>query len=349
MTEMTARIEARVNQGLLGQWYAVCKSVQVQPGRPHPVKALGTQLVLWRDAAGKLACNEDFCPHRGAPLSRGEVKDGLLACRYHGIAIDGAGTIVRVPAMPDCALEGRKAVRAYPVTEAGDAVFVYFASASTSPGQPEPPPLNLPPELTDPAWTGFLCVSPWEANYRYALDNLADPMHGCYLHAESFTLAYGAKQDIMKLEKTEAGFVVSRVEQAGENFDWTEFVFGASTYCRLDLPYPKAAGPGGIFRIIGYVLPVDETHCTVFFWRLRKCDGLARQAWRFLYRGLLEERHWNVLEQDREMLSAMPDDARRREMLYQHDVGVSRVRLVLKQQARSQLEAEDASERQAAE
>ena len=339
MNDITERIEARVNQGLLGQWYAVCKSVQVQPGRTHPVKALGQRLVLWRDEAGKLACLEDFCPHRGAPLSRGEVKEGLLACRYHGVAIDPTGTIARVPAMPDCALEGRKAVRSYPVTEAGDAVFVYFASAE----HPNPLPLNLPPELTDPAWTGFLCVSPWEANYRYGLDNLADPMHGCYLHAQSFTLAYGAKQDIMKLDRTESGFIVSRVMQAGENFDWTEMVFGASTYCRLDLPYPAAAGPGGIFRIIGYVLPVDETHSTVFFWRLRKCDGLERTSWRFMYRALLEERHWDVLEQDREMLSAMPDDARRREMLYQHDVGVSRVRLMLKQMARDQLAAEDAA------
>jgi phenylpropionate dioxygenase-like ring-hydroxylating dioxygenase large terminal subunit len=337
MNDLTERIEARVNQGLLGQWYAVCKSVQVQPGRPHPVKVLGQSLVLWRDDAGKLACVEDFCPHRGAPLSRGEVKEGLIACRYHGVAIDPAGSIARVPAMPDCSLEGRHAVRSHAVQEAADAVFVYMPSQA----QPEPPPLNLPAELTDPAWTGFLCVSPWECNYRYALDNLADPMHGCYLHAQSFTLAYGSKQDIMKLERTDNGFIVSRVHQAGENFDWTEMVFGASTYCRLDLPYPAAAGPGGIFRIIGYVLPVDEHTCTVFFWRLRKCDGLARAAWRFMYRALLEERHWNVLEQDREMLSAMPDDARKREMLYQHDVGVSRTRLVLKQMARDQLQAED--------
>lgn len=343
LQDMTERIEQRVNQGLLGQWYAVCKSVQVQPGRPHAVKALDERLVLWRDAAGKLNCVEDYCPHRGAPLSRGEVKDGLLACRYHGVAIEGSGAIARVPAMPECPLEGRKAVRAYAVTEASDAVFIYVPSVA----QPTPPPLNLPYELTDPAWTGFLCVSPWQANYRYALDNLADPMHGCYLHAQSFTLSYGSKQDTMKLERTETGFLVSRVMQAGENFDWTEMVFGASTYCRLDLPYPAAAGPGGVFRIIGYVLPVDESNCTVFFWRLRKCDGLARASWRFLYRALLEERHWNVLEQDREMLSAMPDDARKREMLYQHDVGVSRIRLVLKQMARDQLMAEDAAQAKA--
>ncbi|MGE3712574.1 MAG: aromatic ring-hydroxylating dioxygenase subunit alpha, partial [Hyphomicrobiaceae bacterium] len=230
-------------------------------------------------------------------------------------------------------------VQSFEVTEAAVAVFVYMPSAA----QPVAPPLDLPKELTDPEWAGFLCTSPWQCNSRYTLDNLVDPMHGCYLHAQSFTLAYGSKQDIMKLDKTQSGFVVSRVAQAGENFDWTEMTFGASTYCRLDLPYPAAAGPGGMFRIIGYVLPVDEHNCTVFFWRLRKCSGLARDSWRFLYRALFEERHWNVLEQDREMLSAMPDDARKREMLYQHDVGVSRIRLVLKQMARDQLAAEDAA------
>ena len=54
-----------------------------------------------------------------------------------------------------------------------------------------------------------------------------------------------------------------------------------------------------------------------------------------------------LLEQLREMLENMPDDARKREMLYQHDVGVSRIRTMLKQAARTQLEAEDAHQQAA--
>jgi phenylpropionate dioxygenase-like ring-hydroxylating dioxygenase large terminal subunit len=337
--DLKDRIEARVNQGLLGQWYAVAKSVQVKPNKPHGVKALGQHIVLWRDRAGKLHAIEDYCPHRGARLSRGEVHGDHVACRYHGVVVDGAGVIQQVPAMPDCALEGRKAVTSYHVQEAYDAVFVFFPSKET----PEPPALNLPAEFSDSNWTGFLCTAPWDTNYRYALDNLADPMHGCYLHAQSFTLAFGSKQDTMKLEKTEDGFIVSRVEQVGENFDWTEMVFGSATWCRLDIPYPPAAGPGSNMRILGTVLPVDETHCIVFFWRMREVTGLARESWRFMYRAKLEPRHWNVLEQDREMLSSMPDDARSREMLYQHDIGVSRIRQILSRAAKSQIAVEDAA------
>jgi phenylpropionate dioxygenase-like ring-hydroxylating dioxygenase large terminal subunit len=333
------RLEDRVNRGLLDQWYAVAKSVQVKPGRPHAVKALGRNLVLWRDESGVLKCLEDYCPHRGARLSRGEVLGDNIACRYHGVTLDGAGTIVRVPAMPDCPLEGRRPVESFAVAEAADAVFVYFASTEN----PQPQPPVLPDEFSNPEWSSILCVSPWSCNYRYALDNLADPMHGSYLHADSFTLAFGAKQDTMRIERTPTGFVVARVGQQGENFDWTEMVTEtAAPYCRLDIPYPPAAGPGGPFRIIGFTTPVDEGNCLVFFWRLRRAAGLAREVWRFMYRATLEARHWHVLEQDREMLTAMPADARKREMLYQHDVGVARIRQSLVNKAKAQLAAEDA-------
>ncbi len=91
--------------------------------------------MLWRDSEGKLHCLEDYCPHRGARLSRGEVNQDHISCRYHGVTLDGSGTIVRVPAMPGCALEGRKAVDSYRAIEANDGIFVYFPSAE----RPHPP------------------------------------------------------------------------------------------------------------------------------------------------------------------------------------------------------------------
>ncbi|MGE0037529.1 MAG: Rieske 2Fe-2S domain-containing protein [Xanthobacteraceae bacterium] len=333
------QIEERLTTGVLGQWYVVAKSVQVKPGRPHGVKVLGRHLVLWRDDAGKVHCLEDYCPHRGARLSRGEVLGDNIACRYHGVTLDGTGTIVRVPAMPGCALEGRKAVDSYAVIEANDGVFVYFPSAE----RPDSCELKLPAEFSDPAWSSILCMSRWACSHRFVYDNFADPMHACYLHADSFTLAFGAKQDVMQIEKRDDGFFIARAGQRDVNLDWTHVVAdGTQVYCRLDIPYPAAAGPGGPFRIIGYATPVDEDTCLVFFWRFRRVSGLARESWRFLYRAMIEPRHWHVLEQDREMLTHIPADAHKREMLYQHDVGVARMRRTLTQQAKQQLEAETA-------
>lgn len=345
-TNMKSRVEARVNDGLLGQWYPVAKSVEVKSTRPYAAQLLGEKLVLWRDGKGDIKCIEDFCPHRGAPLSYGEIHEGNIGCRYHGVIVDGTGTVQRVPAMPDCPMEGRKALRDFVVQEASDAVFVYMPSVE----RPEPPELPLPVELSDPSWTGFLCTAIWDVNYRYALDNLADPMHGCYLHAESFTLAFGSKQDLLELDQNESGFRVSRVGQVGENFDWTEFAIAdGGMFCFLDIPYPAAAGPGGNMRILGYVCPMGPRKCKVFFWRMRQVEGIARESWRFLYRAMLEERHWNVLEQDRVMLEGMPDTARTREMLYQHDIGVAHLRRALARAAKQQLLAEDAAAGVAAE
>lgn len=339
------QIEDRLDAGVLGQWYVVAKSVQVKPGAPHAVKVLGRHLVLWRDEAGRGHCLEDYCPHRGARLSRGEITGDNISCRYHGVTLDGSGTIVRVPAMPGCALEGRKAVDSYAVTEANDGVFVYFPSAE----RPQPCELTLPAEFSDPAWNSILCMSRWDCSHRFVYDNFADPMHACYLHADSFTLAFGAKQDVMQIDKRDDGFFIARAGQRDVNLDWTHVVVdGTQVYCRLDIPYPAAAGPGGPFRIIGYATPVDERSCLVFFWRFRQVSGIARESWRFLYRAMIEPRHWHVLEQDREMLTNIPADAHKREMLYQHDVGVARMRRTLAQQVKQQLEAEASASVQAA-
>lgn len=339
------QIEYRLETGLLGQWYVVGKSVQVQLGKPYGVKALGRHLVLWRDVAGKLQCVEDYCPHRGARLSRGEIHDGLIACRYHGVTLDGTGTVLRVPAMPGCALEGRKAVDAYEVLEANDAVFVFFPSAE----KPKAPPLALPEEFSDSSWASFLCMGKWDCSYLFVYDNFADPMHACYLHADSFTLAFGAKQDVMKLEERPDGFYIAKVAQQDVNLDWTHMVMdGDQVYCRLDIPYPAAMGPGGPFRIIGYATPIDENSCMTFFWRFRQVQQTARESWRFLYRATQEFRHWFVLEQDREMLSHIPPDAHKREMLYQHDVGVSRMRRTMMRRAKAQIEAEETRNTRAA-
>ena len=96
-------------------------------------------------------------------------------------------------------------------------------------------------------------------------------------------------------------------------------------------------------RIVGFVTPIDEGRCKVFFWRLRKVQGAEREAWRFLYRAKLEPRHWHVLEQDRLMLEGMTPDAGKRDMLYQHDLGVSRIRQILLKAADEQLRAEEAA------
>ena len=106
---------------------------------PFGAVALGQKLVMWRRSDETVQCIEDFCPHRGAPLSYGEIHGENIGCRYHGVVVDGTGTVQQVPAMPDCPMEGRKALRSYHVAEHSDAVFVFMSSDEAT----VPPPLPL--------------------------------------------------------------------------------------------------------------------------------------------------------------------------------------------------------------
>jgi vanillate O-demethylase monooxygenase subunit len=47
---------------------------------------------------GAVSALEDFCPHRGAPLSLGTVRDdGRIVCGYHGLVMGGDGKCVGMP------------------------------------------------------------------------------------------------------------------------------------------------------------------------------------------------------------------------------------------------------------
>ena len=108
-------------------------------------------------------------------------------------------------------------------------------------------------------------------------------------------------------------------------------------WMRLSIPYRKSAGPGGVFYIVGFATPVDENYTQVFFWRTRKISDWRRDVWRFMYRNRLEKLHWDVLEQDRILLEAMDPNAHEYEHLYNHDMGLARVRREMRKKAEAQL------------
>jgi hypothetical protein len=166
-----------------------------------------------------------------------------------------------------------------------------------------------------------------------------DPMHGTFLHANSHTMYTGDTTAHFVTRDTPTGFIFEKETQRDVNFDWSELVDDGALYVRLEIPYPPSAGPGGNFGIISFGTPIDERNVACFFWRVRRVGGWQRDTWRFLYKTKIEERHWAVLEQDREMLAGCQPGMEKHEMLYQHDAGVIRLRRYLARQAHAQLAA----------
>ena len=326
------QVEALVNTGLMNLWYPVAPSWCVHSA-PIGITRLSQQVVLWRDSDGNVNAVEDRCPHRGARLSLGWNLGNRLACWYHGVEVRGDGVVANVPAVDKAHIEGKKCVRSYPVKEIEGAIFLYFGDEAHI----KPCDLILPDELKSEEFSNFLCTAMWNCNYRYAIDNVMDPMHGAYLHARSHSMAGGDKKAKMRIKTTEFGLIFEKQSQRDINFDWVEIGDTGALWMRLSIPYRKNAGPGGVFFIVGFATPVDEYHTQVFFWRIRKVSGWQRNVWRFMYRNRLEELHWEVLEQDRLLLEAMENGARDHEFLYDHDMGLARVRRDLKKKAETQL------------
>ncbi len=327
-------VEDLLDFGVRNRWYPIAPSWMVED-KPVGLTRLGERIVVWRDADGEVRVLADRCPHRGARLSMGWNLGDRLACWYHGIEVDKDGVVVDVPAVAECPLIGEKAVQTYPSFEHMGGIFVYFGDAL----HPEPVSFDMPEEFTSDEWDGLLCTAHWRCNYRYAIDNVMDPMHGTYLHAESHSMAEGEKEAKMRVRQSDDGLIFEKIGQRGVNFDWVEFADTGAHWMRLSLPYRKNAGPGGLFGIVGFVTPIDAENCRVFFWRTRKCQGWQRDAWRFMYKNRLEGLHWDVLEQDRIVLEGMDPDARDHEFLYQHDTGLTRVRRMLQTEAEGQLAA----------
>lgn len=327
-------VDAVLRDGLKNLWYPICPSESVGES-PVSLRRLGLKIALWRDRSGQVHALEDRCPHRGAPLSQGVMMGDRLACPYHGVEVRCDGTVTKVPGSPGCKLEGSRAALAFHVQEAHGAVFLYNSSKNVD----TPPPLKMPEELTSPEYSNFLCYAEWKGDYRYALDNVMDPMHGTFLHKQSHSMAEGDNTATFRIRDTDTGFVFEKTGQRGVNFDWTEWGSTGVHWMRLEIPYPKTGGPGGNFAIVGCATPINENLCSVFFWRCRKVQAWQRDTWRFLYRNRLEARHWAVLEQDRVMLEQMEPDANLHEHLYQHDIGLVRLRRHLRNLADEQLEA----------
>ncbi len=131
--------------GLRNQWHPVVPSRFVEPGGMRRVTALGENWLLFRKSDGALSMLADRCPHRGAPLSLGKHLGDRVACWYHGVEVDGAGTVTSVPGLPGCNLEGKTLVTSLPVREVGGAILAYFGDEE----HPEPVELTLPEPLAD--------------------------------------------------------------------------------------------------------------------------------------------------------------------------------------------------------
>ena len=158
-------------------WYVACTPQEIDD-KPLGRTICSERMVFYRGPRGQVAALDDWCPHRGAPLSLGRVIEGKLVCGYHGLEMGCDG---RTIAMPGQRVRGFPPVRSYPVVERHGFVWVWPGDAAAADAATIPH-LHW---ADHPEWAFGGGLYHVNCDYRLMIDNLMDLTHETYVHSTS--------------------------------------------------------------------------------------------------------------------------------------------------------------------
>jgi phenylpropionate dioxygenase-like ring-hydroxylating dioxygenase large terminal subunit len=184
LTEVTA---GTVMGNLLRRfWIPVLLAADVRElnGDPVRLRVLGENLIVWRDAAGRLACFDEYCMHRGASLALAHCEGDGLRCIYHGWKFAADGAILETPNYSRSSIRDRFRAPVHATREAGGLVWTYLGDQGTEPPFPHYSFMDLPPSEIPIFHASVAC------NYAQVLEATIDPSHRLILHTGSLGSTY---------------------------------------------------------------------------------------------------------------------------------------------------------------
>ncbi len=158
-------------------WYVACTPDEID-GKPLGRTICGEKIVFYRGPDNKVAAVEDFCPHRGAPLSLGFLRDGALVCGYHGLEMGCDGKVI---SMPGQRVRGFPCIRSYAVEERYGFIWIWPGEAAEA----DPALIHHLEWADHPEWAYGGGLYHINCEYRLMIDNLMDLTHETYVHASS--------------------------------------------------------------------------------------------------------------------------------------------------------------------
>jgi len=269
-------------------WYVAASSEDVKD-KPLGRMICNHRMVFFRNSNNEVAALEDFCPHRGAPLSLGFTSGGNIVCGYHGLAVNCSG---HAASMTGQNTSQFPKVRSFPAVERYGFIWVW-------PGKAELANESLIPVLhwyNNPDWAYGGGMYHINCNYLLMIDNLMDLTHETYVHATSIGQSEIEKEPVKTTfdEKTVCTsrhmsnikappFWQQALEAQGlpanEAVDrWQVCKFSLPTHVMIDVGV-ALAGKGGYdapneFKaastVVDFITPESETSMW-YFW------GMARQ------------------------------------------------------------------------
>ncbi|WP_394618394.1 Rieske 2Fe-2S domain-containing protein [Lentzea sp. JNUCC 0626] len=161
-------------------WHCLGLASAFRDGKPHPVEAFGTKLVVFASEDGKINVLDGYCRHMGGDLTQGTIKGNNIACPFHDWRWAGNGKCVDIPYAKRVPLRAR--TRSWITLEENKQLFVW------NDPQGNPPPEHVTIPRIDAAFSNEWSNWTWDsvvidnANCREIIDNVVDMAHFFYIH-----------------------------------------------------------------------------------------------------------------------------------------------------------------------
>lgn len=318
---------------------------------PRVVRALGEDLILFRDGSGKAGLLHQRCAHRGASLYYGRVEENGIRCCYHGWLFAADGTCLEQPCEPDLGASTCGKVRQphYPVEERYGLIFAYFGPLDRKPVLPRYDVLETLAEgefiEADDSSIGSGGPAIVPCNWLQHYENVLDPFHVPVLHGSFSGNQFTARMGIMPrvtFDYTPRGVASLQLRdvEEGEHRRVTEAVL--PTVRAVASPRATVDGPCGL---LGWVLPIDDTHFRIYTaGRVSEAGALSKIRSHFngkLWQELTEEEHQRFPGDYEAQVSQGDITWHSEENLTSTDQGVAMLRRLLRRQVDAVVRGED--------
>lgn len=249
-------------------WQPVCYLSELGDV-PLRVRALGEDLVAFRDLRGRIGVMHLHCCHRNTSLEYGILTDRGIRCCYHGRVFDIDGSIVEIPGDPAAdKLKAEVSQGAYPAREFGGIVFAYMGPPDRVPAFPSLDRFRVPGARLVPGERfDFPC------NWLQVKENAIDPLHTHTLHVipqlrgtAHFADEFEHIPQIIWSE-TPAGVIYLAARRVGETV-WVRSaeVYGDNIHAISSIfETGRTPKPASRPFMTFWTLPVDDDRCISFY------------------------------------------------------------------------------------
>jgi vanillate O-demethylase monooxygenase subunit len=274
---------------LVNAWYAAAFSDELS-STPFVRTLLGEPVALYRGASGRAVALHDRCPHRFAPLHKGQVFGDDLRCPYHGLRFDPQGACVHNP-IGEGKIPKAACARSFPLAERDGIVWMWWGDQPADEST-----IRRWPEFDDAS--KFACVQGHihvRGNYQLVADNLLDLSHAEFLHPYLATEGFNRRT---QYSMEQAGntvvarnwrpsepitqlFALAYGEGAPTHVDHLSIVrWEAPSTVRLDIGVTRVGRPPeeGPRSHQAHLMTPETVHSCHYFWKWARDFRLEDQA-----------------------------------------------------------------------